>query len=98
MNKPGFSSLGNLLDKYKIEDKQRRISQEFQDYAYRLAVELSDTAHTSIYMRMCKNTPRFILEEARIFVKGAVAAKSKAKLYMWKVKQMKDEIKEKKDK
>lgn len=94
MNKPGFDSLKGILGRYEVDkDKQRRISQEWQDYAYRLALELDDTTHTSLYMRLCKNTERYILEEARVFVKGAVNAKSKAKLYMWKVKQLKEEIK-----
>ena len=91
MSKIGFNSLGKILDKYQIEEKQKRISREWQDYAYRLAVELSDTAHTSLYMRLCKNAPRHILEEARVFVKGAVNAKSRGKLFMWKVKQLRDE-------
>ena len=86
----GFSPLSGILDKYKIdEDKQRRISREWQDYAYRLALELDDKAHTSLYMRLCKNTPRPILEEARTFVKGAMNAKHKGRLFMWKVKELK---------
>lgn len=85
--------MGNLLSDYKIdEDKQRRISREWQDYAYRLALELEDKAHTSLYMRLVKNTPRPILEEARVFVKGAINAKSKGRLYMWKVKELKDKV------
>lgn len=87
-----FNSLGSLLDKYNIdEEKQRRISREWQDYAYRLALELEDKAHTSLYMRLVKKTPRAILEEARTFVKGALNAKNKARLFMWKVKQIKME-------
>lgn len=85
----GFSPLGKILSEYQIdEDKQRRISREWQDYAYRLALELSDKAHTSLYMRLCKNTPRPILEEARVFVKGAMNAKNKGRLFMWKVKEL----------
>ncbi|MBI2325913.1 hypothetical protein HYU91_00845 [Candidatus Collierbacteria bacterium] len=86
-----FSGLGKILSTYKVdEDKQRRISREWQDYAYRLALELSDKSHTSLYMRLAKNTPRPILEEARMFVKGAVNAKNKGRLFMWKVKELKD--------
>jgi len=88
----GFSSLGGILSNYQVEtNKQRRISREWQDYAYRLALELGDIEHTSLYMRLCKNTPRFILEEARSFVKGATNTKSPGKLFMWKVKRIKDE-------
>lgn len=90
----GFDNLGQILSKYKIdEDKQRRISREWQDYAYRLAIELDDKDHTSLYMRLCKNTPRPILEEARTFVKGAMNAKSKGRLFMWKVKDLKENLK-----
>lgn len=86
----GFSPLIKILSKYQIdEDKQRRISREWQDYAYRLALELDDKTHTSLYMRLCKNTPRPILEEARVFVKGALNAKNKGRLFMWKVKELK---------
>lgn len=92
MNMGSFSNLGDLLSGYKVdEDKQRRISREWQDYAYRLALELEDKSHTSLYMRLVKNTPRPILEEARTFVKGALNAKNKARLFMWKVKQIKTE-------
>lgn len=90
-----FSPVNKILSNYKVgEDKQRRISREWQDYAYRLAVELDDKDHTSLYMRLCKNTPRAILEEARTFVKGAINAKSKGRLYMWKVKELKEKAKE----
>lgn len=85
-----FSQLNKILLNYKVdEDKQRRISREWQDYAYRLALELDDKSHVSLYMRLCKNTPRPVLEEARTFVKGAFQAKSKGKLFMWKVKDLK---------
>lgn len=92
-----FNSLGRILDRYQLdEDKQKRISREWQDYAYRLALELEDTSHTSLYMRLCKNTPRPILEEARGFVKGALTARNKGKLFMWKVKEIKMAQEEKK--
>ena len=96
MVKKGFTSINQLMVGYEPEtDKQRRISREWQDYAYRLAVELDDTEHTSLYMRLVKNTPRFLLEEARIVTKASVNAKSKGRLFMWKLKQLKDGLKEK---
>ena len=91
-----FSPISKILSGYQVdEDKQRRISREWQDFAYRLALELDDKAHTSLYMRLCKNTPRPILEEARTFVKGATNAKSKGRLFMWKVKELKTAATEK---
>ncbi len=95
MNKPGFSSMTNILDKFEIDEtKQKRISREWQDYAYRLAVALDDTAHTPIYMRIVKGTQRELVERAKSFVMDA-NAKSKAKMFMWKLKQIKEEEKNK---
>jgi len=96
MGNIGFKSLDKIMDRYDIEEtKQRRISREFQDYAYRLAVELEDTSHTAIYMRLAKNTPRPVIEQARLFVLGANKPSSKARLFMWKLKQIRDEQKQK---
>ena len=69
-----MQSLKRILKSYQIdEDKQRRISREWQDYAYRLALELEDLEHKAIYMRLAKNEDRSLLEEVRIFVRGANA-------------------------
>jgi hypothetical protein len=92
-----MQDLKTLLKDHKIEtDKQRRISREWQDYGYRLAVELGDTSHTPIYMRLAKNYDRALLEEARIFVKGSYNARNRGKLFMWKIKELKKEWDEKK--
>lgn len=89
MDKPGFKSIINVLDKYELDEtKQRRISREFQDYAYRLAVDLGDTAHTPIYMRIVKTTPRELIEKAKSFVIDS-NARSMPKMFMWKLKQLK---------
>jgi len=94
VDKTGFKPLISILDRYDLEEtKQKRISREFQDYAYRLAVELDDTAHTAIYMRLAKNTPREIIEQARLFVLGANHPNNKGKLFMWKLKQIREEKK-----
>ncbi|MDZ7586141.1 MAG: hypothetical protein U0946_00160 [Patescibacteria group bacterium] len=83
-------SLFDLLSKYDW-DKKKYISQEFQDYAYRLAVFLDDLGHKSLYMRLAKNTPRAMLEQAKNFVTDAYQVKNKAKLFMWKLKEIKKE-------
>jgi len=53
---------------------------------------LEDLPHKSLYMKMCKEYPRGILEEARSFVSDS-NARSKSKLFMWKVKELKGKIK-----
>ncbi len=90
-----FQKLGDVINKYKLEDKDKYISREFQKYAYELAEELNDLAHKSLYMRLAKSTPRVLLENARSFVKDALNAKSKGRLFMWKLGELKKLQKEK---
>jgi len=80
--------LGDILAKYQPSDRAKYISQEFQDYGYRLAVDLNDMDHKSLYIRMAKTVPRTILEAARAFAVDAEHAKSKGRLFMWKVSQL----------
>jgi len=89
-NKP--KSVGQLLAGYDW-DKKKYISEEWQDYAYRLAIALDDLQHKSLYMKLAKETPREWLEQAKNFVKGAYEVKSKARLFMWKLKEIKKEQK-----
>jgi hypothetical protein len=86
-----MQKIGDIIDKYKLEDKDKYVSREFQKYAYDLAVELGDLAHKSLYMRLAKSTPRILLEKARSFVKDAENARSKGRLFMWKLSQLKTE-------
>lgn len=82
-------SLFELLDNYDL-DKKKYISQEWQDYAYRLAIALDDLKNKSLYMRLAKNTPRAQLEEAKNFITDAYNVKNKARLFMWKLKEIKE--------
>lgn len=81
----GFKAIGELFSNYQLDEKNGYVSREFQDYGYRLAVELDDLRHKSLYIKLAKELPRGILEKARSFVSDA-NARSKAKLFMWKVK------------
>ncbi len=80
----------DLFSQYQLEDKGGYITQEFQDYGYRLAVDLNDMPHKSLYIKMAKDVDRGILEKALSFVADA-QARSKAKLFMWKVRELKKE-------
>lgn len=88
-NKKQLTPIGDLLNKYELDDKNKTVSREFQLYAYDLAVELDDLAHKSLYMRLAKNTPRGLMEAARSFVKDASNARSKGRLFMWKLNELK---------
>lgn len=91
--KKTLTSVGDILSKYKLDNSDKYVSREFQKYAYDLAVELNDLSHKSLYMRLAKNTPRGRMEAARSFVKDAGNARSKGRLFMWKLKELKNEKK-----
>jgi len=89
--KLGFQPISGLFDKFQLEDKGGYITQEFQDYGYRLAIALDDLTHVSLYMRLAKKEKRSLLEKALAFVIDS-QARSKPKLFMWKLKQLKDQL------
>jgi len=93
----GFASVRDILSGFDWDEK-KYISLEFQDYGYRLAEELSDLKHKALYIKLAKELPRPILEEARNFVKDATNVRSPAKLFMWKLGELKKEWKKKKKK
>lgn len=88
-----MQKIGDVLKGYKLEDTDKYVSREFQKYAYDLAVELGDLAHKSLYMKLAKETPRILLEKARSFVKDAENARSKGRLFMWKLSELKKAMK-----
>ncbi len=92
--KQSFSTLADIIKNRAMADTGGHITQEFQDYGYRLAVELDDMAHKSLYMRMAKTVDRKLLESARTFVLDA-KANSKGRLFMWKLKELKKTVKAK---
>lgn len=81
--------LGDILKKFEGRSDGKYISREFQDYGYRLAIDLNDMDHKSLYIRMAKTVPRAILEAARAFAVDAEHARSKGKIFMWKVQDLK---------
>lgn len=89
-----MQSIGNIVaKKFEPLDTDKYISREFQKYAYELAKELGDLDHISLYMRLSKVTQRGILESARSFVKDATNARSKPRLFLWKLKLLKESAK-----
>lgn len=89
-----MQSLGSILKNFDpVKDKY--ISREFQKYGMYLAEELGDIKHKALYIKLAKTTHRSLLERTLSFVKDA-NARSKAKLFMWKLKQLKSEGKSQK--
>lgn len=89
----GSKSIQQVLLNYEINDRDKYISREFQDYGYRLAEDLDDLKHKALYIKLAKVEDRKLLETARRFVVDAESARSKGRLFMWKLKELKDEKK-----
>lgn len=89
-----FYSVKDVLSKINLKEN-KYISREFQDYGYRLAEELNDLKRKALYIKYAKEMPRGLLEKARNFVKDANNVKNPASLFMWKLQQLKKEIKKK---
>ncbi len=70
--------------------KPKYVTKEFQDYGYRLAIRLNDLSHKALYIKLAKEEPRSLLEDALSFAVDYPKAKNKAKIFMWKLKQLKD--------
>lgn len=77
-----FQSIGDLIADWDL-DKKKYITREFQDYGYRLAMELGDERNKSLYIKLAKETDRKLLEQARTFVKDAKNVRNRGKLFMW---------------
>jgi len=88
MAKSVFTPIGDLFSQFELEDKGGYITQEFQDFGYRLAMALDDKQHVSLYMRLAKKESRAMLEQALFFVSDAKDVKNKAALFMWKLKDL----------
>ena len=84
-----MKSIAKAIAEVKFKDRPKNISHEFQMYGVFLAESLNDTKHYSLYIKLAKEMDRKILEEALNFTKGYYGAKSKAKIFMWKLQQLK---------
>ncbi|MBI4034932.1 MAG: hypothetical protein HY381_00860 [Candidatus Chisholmbacteria bacterium] len=83
-----FKSVGQLFKDYDLAKKGKYVTREFQDYGYRLAVELNDLRNKSLYIKLAKEEDRKLLEQARTVVKDSSNVRSKAKLFMWALKKL----------
>lgn len=95
--KKTFSPISDILKKYQASEEDKYVSREFQKYGFDLAASLGDMSHKALYIKLAKETPRGLLESAKSFVLDS-NARSKGKLFMWKLKELKKELKEKEKK
>lgn len=82
-------SMEVVLSDYATPVKNKYVSQEFQDYGYRLACEMGEEKKKAMYIKMAKTVDRKILERARTFVIDAEHVRNKGKLFVWAVGKLK---------
>lgn len=89
-----MKSIKTAIAENRFKNRPKNISTEFQNYGVYLAEQLEDTKRYSLYIKMAKQYKRGLLEQALTYAKGYYSAKSKAKIFMWRLKQLKDLSKE----
>lgn len=87
-----MKSIKTAIAEVRFKDRPRNIAHEFQHYGIFLAESLDDTKHYSLYIKLAKQVDRKLLEEALNYAKGYTAAKSKARVFMWRLKELKKAV------
>lgn len=81
-----MKSIKTILKNFNpTEDKY--VSREYQSFGVHLAQELDDEKHKALYIKLARDIPRPILEQALRFVSDS-GARRKGALFMWKLKDM----------
>lgn len=83
-----MKSINKIIAETKFKDRPKNIAHEFQMYGVYLAESLQDTKHYGFYIKLAKEVDRKILEEALNFTKGYSGARSKARIFMWKLQEL----------
>lgn len=83
-----MKSIKTAIAETRFKDRPKNIAYEFQEYGCFLAESLDDTKHYSLYIKLAKKIDRNILEEALNYTKGYYGAKNKARVFMWKLAQL----------
>jgi hypothetical protein len=86
-----MKQISEIIQNSKGIKRPKNLSTEFQHYGVFLAESLEDTKHYSLYIKLAKNTSRGLLEEALSYTKGYTTAKSKARVFMWRLSVLKKE-------
>ncbi len=84
--------ISDLIQSRDLKGDHRN-KQEFQAYGNRLADDLGDPKHRSLYIKLAKTEDRVLLEKAR---EAAVSSNvmTKGKIFMWKLSELKKALKE----
>jgi len=84
-----MQSIKSVLTKFN-PTTDKYVSRDFQEFGLRLADQLDDYKHRSLYIKLAKTVHQSILEQALSFVMDSTA-KNKGALFMWKLKELKSQ-------
>jgi hypothetical protein len=85
-----MKSISDILkEKGAIPDY--RNTYEFQAYGNKLAEDLHDIKHRTLYIKLAKEEDRKLLETALAFVLDTDKKTGLGKLFMWKLKELRKE-------
>lgn len=81
-----MQKISQVLSKFDpVKDKY--VSREYQTFGLKLADDLDDYKHRSLYIKLAKTVHRSILEQALSFCVDS-KADNKGALFMWKLAQL----------
>jgi len=84
-----MQSVGKILKRFD-PTKDKYISRDFQAFGIYLSEEMDDYKHRGMWIKLAKTNHRAVLEKALSFVKDSTAD-NKIGLFLWKLKQVKNE-------
>ena len=89
-----FESIKSIIQRKYADKGHVHAKYEFQEYGIRLSEQLHDKKHKTLYIKLAKEKPRVLLEEARIFsIDYKTSSINRGKIFMWKLQQLENESK-----
>ena len=85
-----MKNINEIMVNLERGSEGKGVTREFQDFGLRLAEQLGDLPHKSLYIKLAKTVERGLLLDTLEFVADS-NARSKGRLFMWKLKQLRDE-------
>lgn len=85
-----MKSIAKAIAESKDAKRATNNSTEFQVFGSHIAEELDDKKHIALYIKMSKEENRKLITEALSYTKDYPKVKSKAKLFMWRFKLLKE--------
>lgn len=95
MSKKPVKSLADIIKGKK--DGSKYVNHEFQIYGHWLATQLdADEKQFGMFIKLAKEQDRAKIQTALEFVKGAYKPQSKVRLFLWKMKKLREDEEAKK--